>query len=582
MSDSSFNFVAFVEAKPITRLSSEYNNKLLYKIRDSFTETQQNLFVSSFYCYLNYHPTNDFVIDLDDVWKWLGFSQKVKAKELLEKNFIVDKDYKFLLSAQVKQTSDTRGGHNKQTFLMTIRTFKLFCIKAGTEKANEIHEYFVKLEDIVNELIYEESNEMKEKMQKNILLLEKNEQEKQQLQNKFVQLEEENKRLQELKAAVPVIYVYNTNVQLENPDIKIGYSTNIHNRMSEFNTSGKRGKFEYTVEVFDIEVRHIEKIIHIMLSKYRVGGELFKIKVDEAIMVIKRIMNTLKLVNLDDVEERQMKMKKLHDIESNIIDNVYIDKDNTREMSCQTMEEEFIEEKTNIIKDELTIKFDKFIEDHCIVRNDVEVSCTDIIGLYRIVNKSASKEVYQRMLSYLSSRFKPSRLKYQNKDQVVNGYSGVTLNHIDYSKCPVDSNEQNFIFHSCVFSPSGKVLLSELTDEYKKWKKQVNIPVLENDEKMLRDYLNDTGYVLYTTIWAKNGNGVGYYGIYLKKDVDKHRLTSSTGKKVEKRSKDSHALLGTWETIAKAAEAEKMCAAKMSRSIKNAVIFNDDYYYCTA
>jgi len=352
-----------VEAKPITRLSNEYNNKLLYKIRDSFTETQQNLFVSSFYCYLNYHPTNDFVIDLDDVWKWLGFSQKVKAKELLEKNFIVDKDYKFLLSAQVKQTSDTRGGHNKQTFLMTIRTFKLFCIKAGTEKANEIHEYFVKLEDIVNELIYEESNEMKEKMQKNILLLEKNEQEKQQLQNKFVQLEEENKRLQELKAAVPVIYVYNTNVQLENPDIKIGYSTNIHNRMSEFNTSGKRGKFEYTVEVFDIEVRHIEKIIHIMLSKYRVGGELFKIKVDEAIMVIKRIMNTLKLVNLDDVEERQMKMKKLHDIESNIIDNVYIDKDNTREMSCQTMEEEFIEEKTNIIKDELTIKFDKFIED---------------------------------------------------------------------------------------------------------------------------------------------------------------------------------------------------------------------------
>jgi hypothetical protein len=34
------------------------------------------------------------------------------------------------------------------------------------------------------------------------------------------------------------------------------------------------------------------------------------------------------------------------------------------------------------------------------------------------------------------------------------------------------------------------------------------------------------------------------------------------------------------DTIAKAAESENMCAAKMSRSIKNAIIFNNDYYYC--
>ena len=37
---------------------------------------QQKLFVSSFYCYLNYDKNKDFVIDLDNVWKWLGFSNK--------------------------------------------------------------------------------------------------------------------------------------------------------------------------------------------------------------------------------------------------------------------------------------------------------------------------------------------------------------------------------------------------------------------------------------------------------------------------------------------------------------------------
>ena len=108
------------------------------------------MFVSSFYCYLNYHKTNDYVIDLDNVWQWLGFSQKVNAKRVLEKNFTIDKDYKTLLCQIAKQTSDTRGGHNKETFLLTVKTFKSFCMKAGTKRAEQIHEYYIKLELILN------------------------------------------------------------------------------------------------------------------------------------------------------------------------------------------------------------------------------------------------------------------------------------------------------------------------------------------------------------------------------------------------------------------------------------------------
>jgi len=70
------------------------------------------LFLSNFYFFLNYHPTNDFVIDLDKVWRWLGFSQKSKAKHLMEKHFVLDRDYKCLLSDTVKQTPQVRGGHN--------------------------------------------------------------------------------------------------------------------------------------------------------------------------------------------------------------------------------------------------------------------------------------------------------------------------------------------------------------------------------------------------------------------------------------------------------------------------------------
>ena len=159
--ENTLDIVTLIEMTPMTRLSGEYQSKMLEKIKVAFTAEQQQLFVTSYYCYLNHHPTHDFVIDLNNVWGWLGFSQKVKAKLLLEKNFILEKDYKPLLSLQGKQKKDGRGGHNKETIMMNINTFKSLCMKAGTKKADQIHEYFIKLEEIMHELVQEESDELK-------------------------------------------------------------------------------------------------------------------------------------------------------------------------------------------------------------------------------------------------------------------------------------------------------------------------------------------------------------------------------------------------------------------------------------
>jgi hypothetical protein len=185
----SLDIVNLIESNPITKLTNDYNNKLLIKIKQNFTETEQQLFISSFYCYLNYNSTTDFVIDLDNVWKWLGFGQKINAKRVLEKNFIIDIDYKNLLNLKVKQESNEEkkhGGHNKETIMLTVKTFKLFCIKAETTKAKEIHEYFVKLEEILQQTIQEESNELKLQLE--------------QAKNEIVQIEEKNKKTLDKKA----------------------------------------------------------------------------------------------------------------------------------------------------------------------------------------------------------------------------------------------------------------------------------------------------------------------------------------------------------------------------------------------
>jgi hypothetical protein len=188
------NIVDLIESNPITKLSSDYNVKLLTKIKANFSDFEQQMFLTSFYCYLKYHPTNDFVIDLDDVWKWLGFAQKVNAKTLLEKQFVNDKDYKKSLLLQQKQKPVTKGGQNKEIFMLNIKTFKSLCLKAGTKKADEIHDYYMKMEEIIQEVINEESEELRLQLdQQKISLQEKNKQ----IETQTIQNEKDKEQLKE-------------------------------------------------------------------------------------------------------------------------------------------------------------------------------------------------------------------------------------------------------------------------------------------------------------------------------------------------------------------------------------------------
>lgn len=229
--DASFNIVDLIENNPIATLSNTYQNKLLAKIKEEFTEYEQQMFVASFYGFLKYDSQNDFVVDLDNVWKWLGFLQKVKAKLLLERHFIINKDY-ILLSQTGKQTPPTKGGHNKETFLLNIVTFKKLCLKAGTKKADEIHDYFIKLEKVLQQVIQEESNELKIQLQQqNIINL--------QLEKQVIHTETEREIIREktILEQFPnntqcVYYGIIDNLSNNNEKlIKFGNSNNLKNRV---------------------------------------------------------------------------------------------------------------------------------------------------------------------------------------------------------------------------------------------------------------------------------------------------------------------------------------------------------------
>ena len=104
---SKLDIVSLIENDTSTRLKNNYKNNLLTKIQNTFEEKEQQLFVASFYCYLKYNSTKDFVIDFKDVWKWCGFTRKdnvmldVKTKHIQQRILEIypeaDNDYLLIL-----------------------------------------------------------------------------------------------------------------------------------------------------------------------------------------------------------------------------------------------------------------------------------------------------------------------------------------------------------------------------------------------------------------------------------------------------------------------------------------------------
>jgi hypothetical protein len=249
---TSIDIVDLIENNPISKINITCKSKLIEKIQFKFTTYEQQLFLSSFYCYLKYDKINDYVIDLDNVWKWLGFSKKYHAKYLLEKQFIIDKDYKILLPKlrqqdfmtnndededeivphPKKESKSSHGGHNRETIMMNITTFKKFCLKAGTKKADEIHDYFIKLEESLHEILEEETIELKTQL---LQIEDKNTKEYEVKFKKERELDKEKLLLQKFASIGSIVYIIRVKtLEHGNYIVKIGESRiGIKNRYTE-------------------------------------------------------------------------------------------------------------------------------------------------------------------------------------------------------------------------------------------------------------------------------------------------------------------------------------------------------------
>jgi prophage antirepressor-like protein len=406
---------------------------------------------------------------------------------------------------------------------------------------------------------------------------------KQQLLLKQTELEENKKMLEETEKLtkcneIPTIYIFNIDTTREKPELKIGITHNVSKRIKPYKQISKHGKLEFTHVVENANIKIMESYVHSLLSFARVKDEVFQLGVEEAKLIILNVVNIFDIVSINNEPEKVLKLTKL--LEKTQPET----KISTREIACQTDFDENIVETTPLLfyDDNVKNSFNKFIDEKCIVRNDVEVSSKDIEGLYRLWNKEKpKKETFHAFKHYLTTRFKPCRLEKQDKNHVVYGYKGVSLKNIEYKKNNIQSDAQTFIFQVCKFSPSGTILNTTLLEEYQKWKKSVDKKTTEDDAFEIKNYLKDCEHVMYTTVWTSEGNGQGYYGLCLKSEDYKCKKTSSTGKKVYKIHCETNEILGSWDTIAKAAQYENISSTKMSNAVRLKKLFNNDYLYTT-
>jgi very-short-patch-repair endonuclease len=131
-----------------------YDCGFMHKHIESSLEERFELFLlMNIDLHKKYKPT-DYPISLDDAWAFLGFSQKARAKCLLEKHFILNTHYKIMPSAH--NDCCKCKGCNRDTTLMTLETFNLLCLKGDTEMCHKIQKYYVKLEKVAINTIEDE------------------------------------------------------------------------------------------------------------------------------------------------------------------------------------------------------------------------------------------------------------------------------------------------------------------------------------------------------------------------------------------------------------------------------------------
>jgi hypothetical protein len=524
---TTIDIVKIFDENPITSFSGDYQSSLISRIKERFTTKEQQLFIGSFYCYLNYDSHKDFVIELDKAQKWIGFSRKDGAKKLLENNFTKDVDYKIENFAPTNggAKNDPRGGSNKETVKLTVHCFKMLCLRARTDKAFEIHGYYIKLEEIVHEVAAEESEILRNQLlvKDNQLLLA--ERKSSTLENELVKITRKR-----VIGKPKGEYVYILQLR-EKPqeEYKVGCSKNITKRQLDHLCSNSLGIIYY---VNCKNSALTEKVIHHMLDKYRaIHNKEWFVKCEYE--VIKQAMDSVCCFMDDFVQHSDLfptiqfsqKIKDIKDL---------VPKEPVQIVTPESEPEEEEEESDPVpeyiipkIKNHLD--FEQFILDSCTIGPGKFCIKKELYGKYKLWARCNNPSLKEEVRLYFEEKFAVEKKYIKDVEATLSVYKGIELIPSVYIPSSPPTEIDLFIQEKCALGPIFRSSSAVIRNEYFKW---ANIPLNDIESSNLHKHFSNY-FFPNNSYLGKEGSKIGYWGVRLK--TDKSNLGLKISKVLKKK-----------------------------------------------
>ena len=569
------NFTELVKNSNTT-LSLGLQTKIVDKLNVSFSENEQHWYIANLYMYMNYHSTNDYPINLEDVFKMIGFANKGNAKRTLENNFTKDEDYKVVILRTEKNLNiKDLGGRPDENIMLNIDTFKNLCMIAKTESGKEIRRYYVKLENIYNEIIKEEIEQQK-------VLLENNKKELQQTQQ---QLKKEKihknqilrRKYYDMKQG-NAIYLYKDDENNERSLLKIGKSKNISEREKVYSNMSKNGSIIYVKRCLNCDLT--ESLLHHLLDKYRINSmqEWFELPSEE---FGKQIIDTI--INLIDlqIENIYTFIPTLQNFINTNNTNINNNIDNNIEDT--NTNEQLDTERNYDIKRVNPKDFDRFIKECCELSLECKTPKADIKRAHRIWSKCSIKDVVSSLDNYLKTNFK-SGVDIQD-DIKKNIYKGIRLKPLNYT--PENDpflDYETFIIEKCEVNWNYKISYVDFFNNFVSWKK-----LIEPDYNLQFKYKKDiqkylerhfAGGRVFLSNDSSNTHLFGVWGLGISSNNFGSKIPKRTTKKVSEYNSSTNQLIRSWESLSVASRQLNIPVSTLSNYCRfNTTISNSIFKY---
>lgn len=550
----SINFKELVKESKTT-LSLSVQDRLVDKLNTNFTEDEQRWYVANLYMYMNYHPTNDYPINLEHIFGMIGFANKANAKRTIKNNFVNEEDYKIVFIRTDENPKNDLGGRPEEIVMLNTDTFKNLCMLAKTENGKKIRKYYVKLESVYNEIINDEIQQSKR------------------------ELEESKRELATLKKLKTRKW-YNqepgdTIYAIKIDDIiKIGKTKNIKAREGYY-TQNQTGDIFYIKKCHNCDLS--EKVIHHILDKHRlennkewfdISDELAKYIIDIVCDFLDNFINHSEKLPISNIKE-------------------YID--SSYKMICDKKEEDSDKEQNidNMLNKIVNItcnedKMKRFIQEFCEVSDNNYCLSYELLGAYRIWSRGLTNKDRSLFSKFVKKHYKSKRKYYKeyNESSLLT-YTGIKPKDLNIVR--EDTNilpkYEEFVLTECKYNYNYRIGYTSFVEEYKKWvlKKHSDYIFSKQENFNMDSYLN-RHFLKERINMPGYRNVIGIWGIQFKcENTIRIGINPTRRKEIIKIDNKTRTIIEEYKSLTIASNMLKLDESTIRNFIQNKQVINDSF-----